>query len=856
MALNDFAWAKSNPRKSLYCHMYEAAVAIRTLLTDSIYAPVLRNLSFWLGLTSEETIRLLMYLAALHDIGKAHPLFQNHRSVPFAIQYFQDHPEYIGNYLMHPDYRHEKGSCTAVWRIWKDNAVFEPKLIKAFANIMTLHHQGKKGNDYCISPNPDWDHPEWQGLQDELERKIRFWINPPMVTGKQIRHMDAACTMITALVIFTDWIISSELLSTYGEPAPEEQIENRVRMFLNAAGLADCNGISEKHIWEIWPWMKAESLRPVQSVLDTYLSQRNEMPTLMILEAPMGEGKTEAGIYAALRMAAYWEKSGLYIGLPTAATSNQMHSRVNALLETHNIGSARLLHSMAWLEDSDDTMVQDADNEYSDWLKPSKRSLLSPWAVGTIDQALMSVLRVKYGVLRLLGLSGKVLVLDEIHAYDAYMSSIIKRLLEWCKALKIPVVMLSATLPEEKRAELLSVYTSDTPAAKGYPQISAVFDDGKLEQIVVDGSYQKQTVSINRIPVSMTEPAEIATYSEKKIVSGGCLCILVNTVKAAQEIYRYLKEKNPEYPLLLFHSRFTAARKKEIEEECIRLFGPDHSNRPDKAILVATQVVEQSLDLDFDAMITEIAPVDLLLQRCGRLHRHKDTLRPAALSEPELGILVPTDREYGAAEMIYYPLLLDRTMDVLQEYPCIHIPQDIPVLVNRVYQMHTMAQDEMEAFLKKQFQEDILTGQAEMVELDPPNARAFQLKNTSAFLEDDDQSVQAKTRFSEETVRIAIVPERLYKQVQDSTGISADLARRVMLYSVTVRKKVLDTFQIACPDNRNPLQGKGKLLGVSLYCAAEESCKPNETCRVCFQEGCILADKEMGMIMKRKGDTE
>lgn len=143
--LRDFLWSKSEPRKSLYTHLYEAAVTMRVLLTDSIFASCTADIAEWLNLTENETVRLLMYLVSLHDLGKLHPSFQKNPHVAFAMQFFREHPEYIGTYLEHSDYRHEKGSYDVALRIWNAEGLFEPRIRKIFANLLALHHQGKKG---------------------------------------------------------------------------------------------------------------------------------------------------------------------------------------------------------------------------------------------------------------------------------------------------------------------------------------------------------------------------------------------------------------------------------------------------------------------------------------------------------------------------------------------------------------------------------------------------------------------------------------------------------------------------------------------------------------------------------------
>ena len=206
---------------------------------------------------------------------------------------------------------------------------------------------------------------------------------------------------------------------------------------------------------------------------------------------------------------------------------------------------------------------------------------------------MMSVLLVKYGVLRLLGLAEKTLVIDELHSYDVYMSEILHRLLEWCKALEIPVVLLSATLPPEKKAQMLSAYT-DHPIQPCYPSITAVTESGNVIVRPVSRTEKRQTVSVELCPV-LHHAEQIAEKAMGLVKDGGCLCILLNTVQQAQETYQALKTKEFDGELLLFHARFPIGQRDQIEQRCIRLFGKEKAARPQKAILVATQVDRKSV---------------------------------------------------------------------------------------------------------------------------------------------------------------------------------------------------------------------------------------------------------------------
>ena len=855
--LEQFAWAKSEPRKSLECHLYEAAVIIGILLTKSIFSNLLADLAEWLGLTEEETVRLAQYLAGVHDEGKAFPYFAYNKLIGFVREFLDEHPE-LDIRFPNTTYRHERGSEDIVKRIWKRDNLFDEDVRVFFSQILRLHHQGKKGDIFIRELTCAF--PGWVEVQDSIESRIRERFRPPVVRFEQLRHADAACTVLTALLILTDWLASSSPFADNPEPIPEEELTKQTLAFLERIGLDQCPAVQGKRMTEMWSWMKDDSLRPLQKAVEDTFSDYTEMPLLTILEAPMGEGKTEAGIFTAVQMARCYGKTGMYIALPTAATSNQMVDRVNSFLKDQKIPHARLMHSMAWLRDeAERDLMQskgsDSADGLEDWLKPPKRALLSPWAVGTVNQALMAVLRIKYGVLRLLGLTGKVLLIDEVHAYDAYMSSIIIRLLEWCRDLRIPVVMLSATLPREKKISFLDVYNSSITIddiEKGYPLISSVYHGGRLEQIPVRGSEQQ-----NRIEVScrITPPGECASTAAlalKTVRDGGCLCLLVNTVGRAQNLYTELKKQSADCPVFLFHSRFSAARREEIEKECIRVFGPRHEERPEKAILVATQVVEQSLDLDFDAMITELAPMDLLLQRMGRLHRHKNTIRPAALVSPKITVLVPPGEDYGASGVIYYELYLKRTRELLNRFPEIAIPDAIPMLVDQVYTGTMADEKEADAWFTQHYGDDFKAAQAETCELCRPNSEDFLLPGNNQLFDEDDPWIAAKTRLGEDSVKLAFLPPSLFedvrKLIREHRAVPGSLAKRIMLYSVSIRKKIWDGLMSEKAENISCIDGDGKLFGMKLLCASGEA-EPYETLETSAADKQLKLDRELGFLI-------
>jgi CRISPR-associated endonuclease/helicase Cas3 len=332
------------------------------------------------------------------------------------------------------------------------------------------------------------------------------------------------------------------------------------------------------------------------------------------------------------------------------------------------------------------------DAAATEWFLPKKRALLAPYGVGTVDQALMAVLQVRHVFVRLFGLAGKPVVIDEVHAYDTYMTGLLERLLEWLGALGSPVVLLSATLPSGRREQLLAAYsrgmgsTAEPPPVPPYPRVTWVGASASGAEHAEPSERSVRSLAIERVEDS-TEA--LSSALAQALQGGGCAAVICNTVARAQEVYRELSVSfEPGTELGLFHARFLEKDRRSIEEECLRRFGPPNASteRPSRFVLVATQVIEQSLDVDFDVMFTEFAPVDLLLQRAGRLQRHDRGPRT-----PVLRILWPGTDEGGlprfqdGTRAVYEKHILLRTWHALRERPAIAIPGDVQELVDLVY---------------------------------------------------------------------------------------------------------------------------------------------------------------------------
>ena len=420
-------------------------------------------------------------------------------------------------------------------------------------------------------------------------------------------------------------------------------------------------------------------------------------PGIYIIEAQMGQGKTEAALAAAEIFASKWRCDGLFFGLPTQATANGIFPRLECWAEGQTEAaqlSIRLSHGMATLQKDYRELFHGTASQAEDenkgifvhpWFEGRKQALLSTFVVGTVDQLLMAALKQKHVMLRHLGLAGKVVVIDECHAYDAYMNQYLERALEWLGVYKTPVILLSATLPAERRARLIQAYYgkkfTEEPEnwreSRAYPLLS--YTDGETlrqMQIPVDSPDRE-------VHVVKSEMDRLATMLKDSLSGGGCAGVIVNTVAQAQSLANKLREQLPEYDIMLAHARYTMADRMKREEELLRRLGKKSgAGERDGLIVVGTQLLEQSLDIDFDILATQLAPMDLMLQRIGRLHRHWTRGRPQALRKAKCIVCGFEERDSGS-QQIYGSWLLERTARLLPEK--LHLPGDISPLVQETY---------------------------------------------------------------------------------------------------------------------------------------------------------------------------
>ncbi|MDO9567374.1 MAG: CRISPR-associated helicase Cas3' [Candidatus Desulfaltia sp.] len=605
-------------------------------------------------------------VAAAHDLGKVSPHFQE------KIYSAAGLPLGIGKAEL---------DTTLGGHATISQACLLDSFLKFIPQIVGRHHGASPNGVGC--PNDDiYGGQEWQESRMNLLANLKdcFGYDWPAV-----RDEDQA-NSLSGLTCVADWIGSGALFDgVFPDGQPDTTPwQNLISEAVDRAGFVGFKVRSNLSFEDIFfPFKPHEA--------QTKLIQAADRQGVYILEAPMGMGKTEAALYASYKALSQGTATGIYFALPTQLTSDKIYDRMNDFLAKVLADDCKfrslLLHSTAWLRD---TELGEEGMPGKGWFNSSKRGLLAPFAVGTIDQALMGVMNIKHGFVRTFGLAGKVVILDEVHSYDSYTGTIMDKLVHTLRDLHCTVIILSATLTAERRSELLGQKSSETP----YPLVSAS-PTGSVPFYLPVAQTDSATVSVSVKNDDKEALEEVILRAEH----GEQVLWIENIVTESQDRFKIIAARaqacGAKIECGLLHSRFLRVDRKYNEEKWVNAFGKNgHAKRRDCGrVLVGTQVLEQSLDIDADFLITRICPTDMLFQRIGRLWRHReaDKLR-SERAKREAWILAPTLEDsrnklnvWGKIGKVYLPYVLYRSLAVWQQKQQVSLPQDIRPMLEATY---------------------------------------------------------------------------------------------------------------------------------------------------------------------------
>jgi len=558
-------------------------------------------------------------LAALHDVGKISPGFQVKCGTWLLQHALTVRAEKEGWRLREPD--HAKVSQAAVQRLLHDTN------LNRWAAAVGAHHGRIKGEQVSVCE-------PWEEERLRLAKGFIDIFGPlPSKPGTE-----AVIWFLAGLITIADWIGSDE--RHFPQDVHWDLVErrNRARAALAAISWKPVKPKYLNSFSELFPEI------PQANSLQTASMAAVCNPGVYIIEGPMGYGKTEASLAAAYQLIRDRKATGIYFALPTQVTSNRIFRRLEPFVGriSQERAEVRLAHSSSWLEESkapprlspavsNDEEARDHVRDGRSWFASSKRALLTSYGVGTVDQALLGIVAAKHFFVRQFGLAGKVVILDEVHTYDLYTGTLIDELVKRLRELQCTVIILSATLTEKRRRLLLG---ETLRFKEAYPLISGIADTA------VEHACEPPPSKTVRIRNVLGEPRteEVLVHARH----GECVLWIRNTVDEAQETYRALKSASVQGgpTIALVHSRFPFFRRQQLEDEWMARLGKETTERPKGCILVSTQVAEQSVDIDADLLITDLAPTDMLLQRLGRLWRHARVDRPSP--HPEVWIQMPS----------------------------------------------------------------------------------------------------------------------------------------------------------------------------------------------------------------------
>ncbi|MDP1903988.1 MAG: CRISPR-associated helicase/endonuclease Cas3 [Pseudomonadota bacterium] len=529
--------------------------------------------------------------------------------------------------------------------------------------------------------------------------------DPPLALSPGAKHLLAGFCSVC------DWVGSNTEISPYARIAPGATLDSYL-----AARRKD---LSEKRwlfrlglLREVRPYEKVGALlKPGEHPrgVQTRVDELSVEPGLTLIEAPTGSGKTEAALAYAWRLLEAGHADSIVFALPTQATANAMLVRAEAFAgKAYGDASANvvLAHGKRAYNHDFERLVlagrtttaqgkEEAGAQCAEWLAQSrKRVFLGQIGICTVDQTLLSVLPVRHKFVRGFGLNKSLLIVDEIHAYDAYMYGLLGEVLRRQRATGGSAILLSATLPSGVRNKLLAAWGAATEKVNDYPAIwcapSRPGADATqvIDPITVAEAHQPRErqvgIELLRLPDALPDETLLDRIVQAA-EAGALVAVILNLVDAAQATARRLREKT-DLPVDIFHARYRFLDRREKEADVLKDYGRGAA-RAGGRILVATQVVEQSLDLDFDWMVTQICPVDLLFQRLGRLHRHEWRKgRAPGFAAPLCTVVTVEGEDYCVLELIYgNAQVLWRTQKLLTENAQIVFPVAYRVWLESVY---------------------------------------------------------------------------------------------------------------------------------------------------------------------------
>jgi len=708
-------WNEVGDTHPLVYHMIDSGQVAAALWSEGITEGSRREISNWLNLNQADAGKLIAFWTSLHDIGKAAPSFQS-RCEPAALALKR--VGLIFPPLSQTAVRHH--SLLSAWileqhldKIGLAPASAASNLLLAIAGHHGIFPSFSQFNERTYRRENLGDE-QWGQYQDRLLDLMVEIFNPP--TGAMLKRgkpiSNAFFDIWTGLVITADWISSNTDLFTYHAPelSPQDYANfarEQAEKALRTTGWLGWQPAGDQYSFkELFPTTPEPN--PIQQAVFAQLESLRD-PFLLILEAPTGSGKTEAALYTADTWIQQNFLRGFYIAMPTQSTSDQMFDRVRDYLSHRypdKLINFHLAHGNAELKTEYQNMrlsgIADDEGDATtgvnalSWFSPRKLTLLAPFGVGTVDQTFLSVLQARHFALRLFGLSRKVIVFDEVHAYDVYMVEIFKRLLAWLRAIGSSVIILTATLPQQTRAELLTAFDpqSEIESIRApFPRLS--LNSAQKIRTINLGETESHPVRLEFIDQL---PESVPSILTEKLKDGGCAGIICNTVSRAQKVYQLILDSGhfDTKDVMLFHSHFPFCWRESCQNEVLVAFGRLKAQAMGcrKKIVVATQVIEQSLDLDFDLLVSDLAPLDLLIQRIGRLQRHSNMqyspIRPATLKQPTCIVAMPEEEEGKLAKLdtdrfVYEPIFLQRSYYTLRQKSFLSLPNDSDELIEAVY---------------------------------------------------------------------------------------------------------------------------------------------------------------------------